>query len=169
MRSGPHVGAGVYLGARSRDEAAALRRLVVSAVSGGPGGSLRVAGRDGSGAAVLVSPTPPHLAGDMGEGPASERTAMIAMRPLHERASPSADMLCDLFGLSRAEAEVALALAGGASADDVPLRRKVSLVTARSQIRAILGNSESENLRDFERSMASVAALVPGPGDAARD
>ena len=45
-------------------------------------------------------------------------------------------------------------------------RRNVSLPTVRSQIRAILGKSESENLRDFERSMAMLAALVPSGGDA---
>ena len=57
---------------------------------------------------MLVSPTPPSLADDTAGSPASKLTAMVAIRPLHERASPSTDMLCDLFGLSRAEAEVAL-------------------------------------------------------------
>lgn len=91
---------------------------------------------------------------------------MVAIQPRQQPALPSTDMLCDLFGLNRAEAEVALALGGGASADDVARRRNVSLPTVRSQIRAILGKSESENLRDFERSMAMLAALVPSGGDA---
>jgi PAS domain-containing protein/DNA-binding NarL/FixJ family response regulator len=168
VRPGPHAGAGAYLAARSRDETAALRRLVVSAISGGTGGALRIGAGAGSPVAVLVSPTPPSLADDAAGSPTSKLTAMIAIRPLQQRASPSTDMLCDLFGLSRAEAEVALALGGGASADDVARRRHVSLPTVRSQIRAILGKSESENLRDFERSMATLAALVPSGGDAAR-
>jgi DNA-binding NarL/FixJ family response regulator len=117
---------------------------------------------------VLVSPTPPSLANDTAGSTTSKSTAIIAVRPLQQRASPSSDMLCDLFGLSRAEAEVALALGGGASADDVARRRNVSLLTVRSQIRAILGKSESENLRDFERSMATLAALVPSGEAAAR-
>jgi PAS domain-containing protein len=168
MRSGPHGGGGAHLAARSGDEGAALRRLVVSAVAGGAGGALQIGAGTGFPAAVLVSPTPPSLADETTGSPTSKLTAMVAIRPLHERPSPSADMLCDLFGLSRAEAEVALALGGGASADDVARRRNVSLPTVRSQIRAILGKSESENLRDFERSMATLAALVPGAGDAAR-
>ncbi len=65
-----------------------------------------------------------------------------------------------MFDFSRAEAEVAIALTGGASAEDVARRRGVSLMTVRSQIRAILGKAEAENLRDFERTMATVAALA---------
>ena len=168
VRPGPHPGAGVHLAARSRDETAALRRLVVSAISGGTGGALRIGAGGRSPVAVLVSPTPPSLADDAAGSPTSKSTAMVAIRPLHERASPSTDMLCDLFGLSRAEAQVALALGGGASADDVARRRNVSLPTVRSQIRSILMKSESENLRDFERSMATLAALVPSGGAAAR-
>ncbi len=42
VRPGPHAGAGAYLAARSRDETAALTRLVVSAISGGTGGALRI-------------------------------------------------------------------------------------------------------------------------------
>jgi DNA-binding CsgD family transcriptional regulator len=161
MRSGPQAGAGVHLAARAREETAALKRLVASTVSGGPGGALRVGRGDGPAIAALVSPTPSCLADDA-KGPALERTAMIAMRPLVQQPSPAPDLLCNLFGLSRAESEVALALAGGASALEVASQRNVSLVTVRSQIRAILGKSESENLRHFERSMATLAALLPG-------
>ena len=70
-------------------------------------------------------------------------------------------MLCEMFGLSLAEAEVAVALTGGASAEDVARGRGVPLMTVRSQIRSILGKSEAENLRDFERAMASLGAPVP--------
>jgi DNA-binding CsgD family transcriptional regulator len=163
IRSGPYAGSGVYLAAMSRAEAATLRRLVASATSGGPGGSMRAAARDGAVAAVLVAPAPRGLADDTAgdrDSPA-EPLAMVVIRPLDQNASPPADMLCDLFGFSRAEAEVAAALSGGASAEEVARGRGVSLMTVRSQIRAILGKSESENLRDLERRMAALAALVP--------
>jgi DNA-binding NarL/FixJ family response regulator len=87
--------------------------------------------------------------------------ALVVIRPLDQKLSPPAGMLCDLFGLSRAEAEVATALSGGASAEDVASRRGVSLVTVRSQIRSILAKSACENLRDLERAMATLAALAP--------
>lgn len=164
MRSGPSVGSGVYLAAMSREEATVLRRLVASATSGGAGGSMRATARDGSAVAVLVSPVPQGLAEDVTtserDGPA-EALAMVIIRPLDERRVPPGDMLCDLFGFSRAEAEVAAALSGGASAEEVARRRGVSLMTVRSQIRSILGKSETENLRDLERAMAALAAVVP--------
>jgi len=164
IRSGPSASSGVYLAAPSREGASVLRRLVASATSGGPGGSVRVASRDGSCVAVLVSPAPRKLADDVAgvdAGGTREALAMVVIRPLNEKMPPPTDMLCDLFGLSRAEAEVAAALSGGASAEEVAQQRRVSLMTVRSQIRSILGKSECENLRDLERSMASLAALTP--------
>lgn len=163
LRSGPYAGSGVYLAAAAKDDAAALRRLVASAVAGGAGGSVRVVNPDMSSCAVLVSPAPRGLSTDQGvpgDGLA-DNLAMVVIRDLGRVASPSPEMLCEVFGLSRAEADVAAALSGGASAEDVAQERKVSLATVRSQIRSILGKSGSENLRDFERVMASLAVVTP--------
>jgi len=164
MRSGPYSGSGVYLAATSRQEATGLRRLVASATSGGPGGAMRVSGIDRAAWAILVSPAPRALANDQGgndRGGLAESLAIVVIRQLGRAAAPSAGMLCDVYGFSRAEAEVAAALSGGASAEDVAQFRNVSLTTVRSQIRSILGKSECENLRDLESSMASLAALTP--------
>jgi hypothetical protein len=163
-RSGAFAGSGVYLAALSRDDAAGLRRLVSSATAGGAGGSMRLAARDGSVLALMVTPAPQRLADDvytMEGGGSREPLALLVLRPFDRKVSPQADMLCEMFDLSRAESEVAVALVGGASAEDVARRRGVSLMTVRSQIRAILGKSEAENLRDFERTMATVALLAP--------
>ena len=169
LRSGPHAGSGVYLAASAKDDAAALRRLVTSAIAGGSGGSMRIANPDMSSFAVLVSPAPRGLSTDHampGEAVLADNLAMVVIRDLGRVASPSPEMLCEVFGLSRAEADVAAALSGGASAEDVAQQREVSLATVRSQIRAILGKSGSENLRDFERSMASLAVVTPqGAGE----
>jgi PAS domain-containing protein len=164
LRSGPHAGSGVYLAASAKDDATALRRLVASAVAGHAGGSMRVVNPDMSSCAVLVSPAPRGLSTDHAmpdDGGLADNLAMIVVRDLGCVASPSPDMLCEVFGFSRAEADVAAALSGGASAEDVAQQRQVSLATVRSQIRSILGKSGSENLRDFERSMASLATLTP--------
>jgi len=169
LRSGPHVGSGVYLAASARDDADALRRLVASATSGQAGGSMRVFHPDMSSCAVLVSPAPRELGADQAtanESGLAENLAMVVIRDLGQAAAPAPETLCEVFGLSRAEADVAAALSGGASAEDVALQRKVSLATVRSQIRSILGKSGSENLRDFERSMASLAVITPrGQGE----
>ncbi|MFG1334196.1 hypothetical protein V5F41_23515, partial [Xanthobacter autotrophicus] len=76
-------------------------------------------------------------------GGAREPLALIILRPLNRKVVPQADMLCEMFSFSRAEAEVAVALTGGASAEDVARGRGVSLMTVRSQIRSILGKSEA--------------------------
>ncbi|MFG1278881.1 hypothetical protein [Xanthobacter autotrophicus] len=164
LRSGPYAGSGVYLAAMSREEAGVLRKLVASATSGGSGGAMRVTSRNGAVVALMVAPAPLGLADDVSgleSGGAREPLALIILRPLNRKVVPQADMLCEMFGFSRAEAEVAVALTGGASAEDVARGRGVSLMTVRSQIRSILGKSEAENLRDFERTMATLGALVP--------
>jgi DNA-binding NarL/FixJ family response regulator len=164
LRSGPHAGSGVYLAASAKDDAAALRRLVASAVTGYAGGSMRIANPDMSSCALLVSPAPHGLSADQAtpnDGGLVENLAMVVIRDLGQTVSPPPEMLCEVFGLSRAEADVATALSGGASAEEVAQQRKVSLATIRSQIRSILGKSGTENLRDFERSMASLAAIAP--------
>ncbi len=164
MASGPHVGSGTYLAAISKQDAVALRRIVASATSGGAGGSMRVLNEDMSHCAVLVSPAPSSLATDTGSvepGGLAKNLAMVVIRRLVQSASPPTGLLCDLFGLSTAEAQVAIAMSGGASAEEVARQRRVSLATVRSQIRSILGKSECENLRDLERSMASLAAMLP--------
>lgn len=164
MRSGPYAGNGVYLAARTRQDAARLRRLIASATAGGPGGAMRIEGPDGVACAVLVSPAPAGLASDRGGrvgGGLAEGLAMVVLQRLGRAVAPSVDLLCDVFGFSRAEAEVAAALSGGASAEDVARLRAVSLTTVRSQIRSILGKSECENLRDLESAMASLSALAP--------
>jgi PAS domain-containing protein len=164
LRSGPYAGSGVYLAAHAKDEAAALRRLVASATSGEAGGSMRIVNRDLSSRAVLVSPAPRGLSADqtpVKEGEPNEKLAIVVIRDLGRVAPPPIETLCEVFGLSPAEADVAAALAGGSSAEDVAQQRNVSLTTVRSQIRSILGKSGTENLRDFERSMASLAAIAP--------
>jgi hypothetical protein len=164
LRSGPYAGSGVYLAAHAKDEAAALRRLVVSATSGDAGGSMRIVNRDMSSRAVLVSPAPQGLSADqtqVKESEPTEKLAIVVIRDLGRVAPPPIETLCEVFGLSPAEADVAAALAGGASAEDVAQQRNVSLTTVRSQIRSILGKSGTENLRDFERSMASLTAIAP--------
>jgi hypothetical protein len=172
MHSGPHAGSGVYLAARSRPDAAVLRRLVASATAGGPGGGMKVVGREGNEAsALLISPAPGGVAGDHAGhvgGGLAQGLAMVVLQRLGRVPAPSVDMLCDLYGFSRAEAEVAAALSGGASAEDVARLRSVSLTTVRSQIRSILGKSECENLRDLESVMASLSALAPRRADADR-
>ena len=162
--SGPQASSGVFLAALSPDTAKRLRRLVASVVAGGSGGSLCLNPPGRPAIAMLVAPLPLTLRDEVTSGAYGakhERHALVVMRPLGLAASPAAGTLSSLFGLTRAEEAVAMALAGGATAQEVADQRGVSLVTIRSQVRTILEKSDSENLRDLERAMATLGALTP--------
>ena len=168
LASGPSIDGGTHLTALHRDDARSLRQLVAATSQGGAGGSLRIRPRDDGGdllpmQAALISPVPASMLADADPATrGAEGLALVVIEELVRRASPPAAMLCDLFGLSRAEAEVAIRLVGGTSAEDVAQGRAVSLDTVRNQIRAILRKSEAANLRDLERLLARLAAIGPG-------
>jgi hypothetical protein len=56
---------------------------------------------------------------------------------------------------------VAVALVGGATAEQVARQRGVSLMTACVQIRPTPGKSACENRREPERQLVTLAAHVP--------
>ncbi len=93
--------------------------------------------------------------------------ATVLVRNLLKPRHRPVGLLIDLFGFTRSEGEVAVALAGGVTADDVARGRRVSLDTVRSQIRTILSKTGASGLRDFERiialssTMHAPAALRP--------
>ena len=58
--------------------------------------------------------------------------------------------VAEAFGLTRAEAEVAAALAGGETANSVAAARGVTVGTVRAQVRVILAKVGAMNLREFE-------------------
>lgn len=171
LASGPRVDAGTYLTARHRDDANALRRLVADAARGQAGGGLRIRPRETDAErlpmqAALVMPAPPAMLGAGGpELPQGEGGVLVLIEDLARRAPLPGTLLCDLFGFSRSEAEVAVALMGGATAEDVAMGRHVSIDTVRSQIRSVLRKSEATNLRDFEGVLATLALVAGGTQD----
>ena len=84
---------------------------------------------------------------------------MIVLRDIQTPMAPDAALFQDLFGLTAAEAAVAVALLGGRTAEDLARLRKVSLDTVRAQIRTVLDKSEASNLRDFERIGATLGSM----------
>ena len=81
--------------------------------------------------------------------------ALILLRDLTARQEPlRARLLQDLFGLTRAEAEVACALAGGAPKSAVAAKRGSQVSTVRTQVRSVLEKTGAANLRDLERLLS---------------
>lgn len=165
LRMAKAGGGPLRLSARHRDDNAALERLVTNVVRGGPGGAVRVRAidevPDHASLAVLVSPAPARLAAaapDRADPGLPRGVAMVLARQLTQTAQIAPDLLCDLYGLTRAEASVAASLVGGVTAEDVARTRQVSLGTVRTQVRTVLRKTNAANLRDFERILALVSA-----------
>ncbi len=167
--------------ARHREDDTRLCRLVAAASGGGAGGGMQVRAPGASALpgdtatlSALVGPAPRHLSSsarlNVGAG-VSHGAAVVIARYLYGSFSPPLRLLVDLFGLTRAEAQVAIALAGGNTAEAVAHERGVSSETVRSQIRTILRKTGTSGLREFERMIALTATLqatVEGhsvPGD----
>ncbi|WP_262031729.1 helix-turn-helix transcriptional regulator [Microvirga sp. Mcv34] len=141
------------------DQSAMSALVQATALRGSPGGGLRV--RDAAltpRLAVLVSPLPSRLSD--GYGGLSGRVpgrALILLRDLGDVSrAPEPALLRRLFGLTRAEAEVACALYGGATKSAVAVKRGLQESTIRSQVDAILRKSGTTNLRDLERLLTSL-------------
>jgi DNA-binding CsgD family transcriptional regulator len=150
------------LGAVQPLEAQALRSLVYTVTHGGAGGMLRVTRRPQPPLAVLVAPLPTRL------HPATALAPSLALVLITDPADGpglAAQALQQLFGLTAAEAGVALALASGRSAEEIAGERAVSLPTVRTQIRQILAKTGALHVRDLVRLLAGLPVVTP-PGTA---
>jgi DNA-binding CsgD family transcriptional regulator len=151
-----------------RAEAEPFARLVAMAAAGLPGGVIGLgspASPDQRHAAVIAPLCRARPSGGDGPGPGAAERAIILLHRLDRLAEPpGVTVLRGLFGLTRSEAEVARALAGGAPTPAVALARGLKETTVRTQVRAILDKTGAANLRDFERMMAALPGV---PADAA--
>ncbi len=167
-RSGPCPGVGdIHLLARHPDDQSALGKLVAAAAAGGAGGALRLrTARDepvqNASLAVLVSPAISHFLSDIRDScRVIPGAAMLVVRQLNRAWLPTPSLMSDLYGLTKAEAEVALRFSGGATAEDVAIFRQVSLETVRTQVKTILRKTNAASLRDLERIIAISSAILP--------
>jgi DNA-binding NarL/FixJ family response regulator len=159
QKVGPGPRAKVLTALHHEDQGAMSALVQAAAVRGASGGGLRV--RDAAlnpTLAVLVSPLPCRLAdGSKGLSGRVPGRALILLRDLAEASrAPDPDVLRRVFGLTRAEAEVACALYGGATKSAVAATRGLRESTIRSQVDAILLKTGTANLRDLERLLASL-------------
>lgn len=147
----------VGLGAAHPLEAQALRRLVHDAASGGAGGATKLTRLPaGTALGLLVSPLPlPY------RDPAIGRTAaaLVIIKDLADEQPPAAEWLKTLWGLTEAEAQVAVSLFAGHDAEEIAVQRSVGITTVRTQIRQILAKTGASNLRDLVRRLAGLPGL----------
>jgi DNA-binding CsgD family transcriptional regulator len=121
-----------------------LAVLVADATHGGSGGSLLVNGLNGGQVAVLVTPLPARFAKAPGH-------ALVTMRSTNAPSQLSAQLLAELFGLTPAEARLAIGLAEGRSLMEMGNARAVSENTLRTQLASTLRKTGTSNQRELVR------------------
>jgi DNA-binding CsgD family transcriptional regulator len=152
-----------------RDDTAALRGLVrATALGGGAGGAVRLRDAGGqAGLAALVAPLPSRVTTPDGAPGRVPGQALLLLRAVDAAPpAPAPGLLRDLFGLSRAEAEIAIAMAGASSKGAVAAARGLRETTVRTQVRAVLAKTGTANLRELAALLAALQgpALPPRPG-----
>ncbi len=140
----------------------ALGALVRATALGSSGGAVPLRDADGlTAVAALVLPLPRRLAGGtLGVSGRVQGQALLILRELRrEGSAPDARRLRDIFGLTRSEAEVVCALAGGATKASVAERRNLRASTIHTQVRSILAKTGAANLRDLERILGGIGEI----------
>ena len=133
-------------------ENARLQSLIADAGTGGPGGAVAITGYEGGRLFVLVAPLPQRMA----DGPGR---VLVTMRPAAAGPTFDAAALGRLFGLTPAEARLALALAAGSSLAEYAAERKVSENTLRTQLSYILRKTDTGNQRELVRLLSLLPPL----------
>lgn len=117
----------------------------------------------GSSCAIKSPPDNPDLEYLLTIRPAREAgQALISFINIREPLnSLTADMLIEMFELTQAEAEIALALHAGLETHEIAQLRGVSLETVRWQIKAVLGKTDSRNQKRVIALLSRIALALP--------
>lgn len=123
-----------------------LHGLIHDAVAGGVGGDMLMRGADGLAVALGVSclPSDPSEDGNLDTG----GTALLLLRRVAE-AVPSARRIAALFGLTRSETDVAVALVAGKDVAAIAAGRGVSPHTVQAQVRSALGKAKVTGVQEL--------------------
>ena len=135
-----------------------LKELVADAAAGGLGGDMLMRAADGSAVALAVCRmVPPDEAdGDLSAEEDAERMpgqALLTLRHLG-RVPASPRRVAALFGLTRAEADVAIAVAAGQQVSAVAAGRGVSASTVQAQVRSAMGKAGVPDLQELSMLLA---------------
>jgi DNA-binding CsgD family transcriptional regulator len=145
-------GAGQGVAAFYPGESALLRSLIVDAACGGPGGAVAITGYERGKLFMLVAPLPARIADEPGR-------VLVTMRPAAAGPTFDAFTLQRLFGLTQAEARLALALLAGSSLAEFGAERHVTENTLRTQLAHVLRKTETGSQRELVRLLSLLPPL----------
>ncbi len=158
VRLGPKSSADVRLSIRHKRTADIVLAFVQEVTAGvGSGGTARIPrGTGRKPLAILVMPLPlwlPRTASTPEQGTV-KGSAMLLSRDLDRSEALSLSYVASIFSLTTAEAEVAIELCAGLTAEVVAARRGTSVTTVRSQVRAVLEKTAFKSLRELTHALA---------------
>lgn len=128
-----------------------LHSLIHDAATGGSGGAMRVECA-GTTYLVLVAPLPGKFDGNAMFG----SRALVAVNNAADDPGFERKVMSALFGLTSAEAELAISLLTSKSVEQIASERKVKMPTLRTQLRNIFAKTGTENQRDLVRLLGSI-------------
>lgn len=126
-----------------------LPLLAQATAARGCGSGLQISASEGEGAiALTVLPfTSPLRAFGTGQAP----LALVLIGDLAARPAPTGRQLVDCFGLTAAEARLAVQLAQGETLESIAARHRVRDTTLRTQLRAVLQKTGTGRQADLVR------------------
>ncbi len=143
--------------ARSGALARSLDKALAAAVGGaGPATALRVTRTRGGQLVLWCVALPASSPLADGERPG----VLVILRDAQACATLSPEDLQALYGLTRAEAHLALALSQGETLAVIAAKRGVKISTVRTQLLAVLAKMGLHRQSDITRTLASLAAPV---------
>jgi DNA-binding CsgD family transcriptional regulator len=147
---------GAELGLAGGADTRRLHRLIADAASGGAGGAM-MASAAGSHApfAVSVSRLPRSLAASLPTSVFEEwHPVIVIMRDVGTAVALDPNALTDLFGLTPVQAEIAMAIVAGATAEAIAEQRGRAVATVRTQVRQILHRTGADSTRQLVAILA---------------
>jgi DNA-binding CsgD family transcriptional regulator len=131
-----------------------LQGLVHDAAAGGLGGDMLMRAADGSAVALAVCRmTPPDGGPAEDEAERGPGQALLTLRHLGQVPN-SPRRVAALFGLTRAEADVAIAVAAGQQVAAVAAGRGVSASTVQAQVRSAMGKAGVPGLPELSQLLS---------------
>jgi DNA-binding CsgD family transcriptional regulator len=145
---------GRELVASAPDDARAFARLLREAADDGCRGLIRLSGKNDAALLVVVAPLWCGLEDARGPG-----CVLVTMRAPDEPFPLIESMLVALFGLSSAQASIALSIFNGKSPDEIANERGNRISTLRTHLAEIFLRTGTENQRDLVRLLGTLPPL----------
>jgi DNA-binding CsgD family transcriptional regulator len=131
-----------------------LAQLIKDAAGSGRAGAMAVTGSTGKKLFLLVTPLPRMFN-------QAARLVLVTLRAAEASPLVDAGTLISVFGLTPAEARVAVALSTGASIGEITVELGVKEPTVRTHISRLLDKSGAANQREFVALLALLPPVKP--------